>query len=380
PAALAEPAPPSFQSAPFQETRPVLSPARRDPLLPPVEEPAGWRELLLSVRLNGQTVSQGGLFVESRDGRLAAQLALVEAWRLKVDVAAVLTFGGEPYYPLDAIAGGRFTLDRDRLSLTLDVPPEQFTGYLVGPAADLRPVPVAGTGAFLDYDLLYQAGDRLDHGLGGLLETGAFHAGSTMLSSLLLQDVTAAPTVTRLDTTFAHDFLTRRTTLRVGDTISTGGALAPPVRLGGIQYATNFATDPAFVTFPLPAIGGLARQDSLVDVFIDNVQRDTRAVPPGPFTLESLPVVTGAGEVQLAVTDLLGRQQLITQSYYVSSRLLRPGLQDFGVEVGALRRDYGRESFDYGDALANATYRYGITDRLTAEGHAGLELDSQVAA
>ena len=144
-----------------------------------------------------------------------------------------------------------------------------------------------------------------------------------------------------------------RTTLRLGDTIATGGALAPPVRMAGIQYATNFGTDPAFVTFPLPTIGGLARQDSVVDVFIDNVQREARSVPPGPFALESLPVVTGAGEVQLRVTDLLGREQLITQSYYVSSRLLKPGLHDFGYELGALRRDYGRESFDYGDGLAS---------------------------
>ena len=105
------------------------------------------------------------------------------------------------------------------------------------------------------------------------------------------------------------------------------------------------------MTFPLPTIGGLARQDSVVDVFIDNVQREARSVPPGPFALESLPVVTGAGEVQLRVTDLLGREQLITQSYYVSSRLLKPGLHDFGYELGALRRDYGRESFDYGDGL-----------------------------
>ena len=183
------------------------------------------------------------------------------------------------------------------------------------------------------------------------MELGGFHAGNTGLSSFLLQDLTSSPEVTRLDTALARDFLGSRTTLRIGDTISTGGALSAPVRMAGIQYATNFGTDPTFVTFPLPTIGGLARQDSVVDVFIDNVQRDTRSVPPGPFSLESLPVVTGAGEVQLVVTDLLGREQLITQSYYVSSRLLKPGLQDFGYELGATRRDYGRESFDYGDAL-----------------------------
>ena len=144
-----------------------------------------------------------------------------------------------------------------------------------------------------------------------------------------------------------------------------------------MQYATNFGTDPTFVTFPLPTIGGLARQDSVVDVFIDNVQREARSVPPGPFTLESLPVVTGAGEVQLRVTDLLGREQLVTQSYYVSSRLLKQGLQDFGYQLGASAATMARKSFDYGAALASGTHRYGFTDRLTGEAHGELQLDQQ---
>jgi outer membrane usher protein len=150
--------------------------------------------------------------------------------------------------------------------------------------------------------------------------------------------------------------------------------------MAGIQYATNFTTDPAFVTFPLPTIGGLAREQSVVDLFIDNVQREARSVPPGPFAVKSLPVVTGAGEVQLRVTDLLGREQLITQSYYVSSRLLKPGLQDFGYEFGAVRRNYGQDSFEYGDGLASATHRYGFTDRFTGETHGELQLDQQSLA
>lgn len=380
-AAAAQPDPlPNVVSAPANQVRPTLAPARRDPLLPPLHEPAEWHELLLAVDLNGQPVSGGALFVEGPEGRLAIQLALLEAWRIRTAVASVLTFQGAPYYPLDTIPGASFSLDRDALSLALDVPPDQFVDYVAPAAPTERPIPVAGTGGYLDYDLLYQAGSGLQDGLGGLLELGGFHAGSTGSSSFLLEDLTTAPDVIRLDSTLSRDFLDRRTTLRLGDTISTGGALASPVRMAGIQYGTNFATDPSFVTFPLPTIGGLARQDSVVDVFIDNVQRDTRSVPPGPFALENLPVVTGAGELQLVVTDLLGREQMVTQSYYVSSRLLKPGLHDFGYELGATRRDYGRESFDYGDAFASATHRYGFSDRLTGEAHAGLEPTTQTGA
>ena len=372
--------PPSVSSAPAKEAVPVLGPARRDPVLPPLPEPASWHELLLSVELNGRAVSLGGLFVEEAGGRLAAQLALLEAWRIQTDLTRVLTFAGEPYYPLDAIPGATWSLDRNGLALTLEVPPAQFVGSTAAAPAEQRLPPVPGSGGFLDYDFLFQAGNELDQGVSGLVELGGFHAGGTGVSSFLLDEVTRNPEATRLDTTFARDFLGTRSTLRLGDTIATGGALAPPVRMAGIQYATNFATDPAFVTFPLPTIGGLARQDSVVDVFIDNVQREARSVPPGPFALESLPVVTGAGEVQLRVTDLLGREQLITQAYYVSSRLLKPGLHDFGYELGAVRRDYGQESFDYGAGLASATHRYGFTDRFTGEAHSEVQLDQQSLA
>jgi outer membrane usher protein len=368
---------PSVSSAPAKLVRPALPPARRDPVLPPLVEQAAWREWLLSVRLNGQAVSLGGLFVESPDGTLAAQLALLDAWRVRVDGARVITFQGAPYYPLQAIAGATYRLDRDALALALEIPPDQFTPFVAEPGGIERLRPVAGTGGFLDYDLIYQAGDDLDQGISGLAELGGFHAGNTLLSGLLLQDLTTDPEVIRLDSALSRDMPDRRITARLGDSIAPGGAFSPPVRFGGLQYATNFATDPAFVTFPLPTIGGLARQDSVVDVFIDNVQREARSVPPGPFAIESLPAVTGAGEVQLRVTDLLGREQLITQSYYVSSRLLKSGLHDFAYQAGAVRRGYGNSSFDYGEALASATHRFGFSDRLTGEAHGEIQPDQQ---
>lgn len=371
----------SVSSAPEKQLIPPSRELRRDPVEPPLPAQPSWREWLLSVTLNGRRASEGGLFVEPPGGGgLAAQLALLEAWRIKTDSARVLTFQGEPYYPLDAIPGATFTIDRQNLTLALEVPPEQFAGSVIAAAPESRPRPVAGTGGFVDYDLLAQAGTDLDHGLSGLFELGAFGQPGTALSSFRADDLTEGPGITRLDTTLSRDVPDARTTWRLGDSIAAGGALAAPVRFGGLQYATNFAVDPSFVTFPLPAIGGLAQQESVVDVLIDNLRRDSRSVPPGPFTLDSLPVVTGAGEVQLRVKDLLGREQVVTQPYYVSSRLLKPGLHDFSYQAGALRRDYGRSSFDYGDAIAAGTHRLGMTESFTGEAHGEIQLDQQSLA
>ena len=198
---------------------------------------------------------------------------------------------------------------------------------------------VAGRGGFLDYDLLFVTGDELRTRLDALLELGMFDQIGVLISGFRAGDVANGERdFARLDTTFTRDFPGRRATLRLGDSLTEAGALGRPVRFGGIQWSTDFSTDPTFVTFPLPTIGGLASQPSVAEVFLNNTRRVTEQVPPGPFAIEDLPALTGAGELQLKVTDLLGRETLVTQSYYVSSRLLRAGLSEYSYEVGLRAR------------------------------------------
>jgi len=77
-------------------------------------------------------------------------------------------------------------------------------------------------------------------------------------------------------------------------------------------------------------------------------------------------VLTGAGQLQVVVTDALGRQQVLTQPYYSGTALLRPDLAEYSFELGSIREDYGHRSFAYGDMLGVASYRRGVTDTLTA--------------
>ncbi len=59
-----------------------------------------------------------------------------------------------------------------------------------------------------------------------------------------------------------------------------------------------------------------------------------------------------------------GQQQVITQPFYASRRLLRGGLDEYQISVGAMRENYGLESFDYGSALASGYWRRGISDHV----------------
>ena len=127
----------------------------------------------------------------------------------------------------------------------------------------------------------------------------------------------------RLDTTWSRDMPERLATLQIGDAITQAGSWGHAVRFAGVKFGTNFLTQPTLITTPLLTASGSAVVPSTVDVFVNGRQVASEAVPPGPFTLDRLPAITGAGEMQVVVTDALGRQQVLTQPYYSGNRLLR---------------------------------------------------------
>ena len=128
------------------------------------------------------------------------------------------------------------------------------------------------------------------------------------------------------------------------------------------------ATQPELVTFPQPSIDGTAAVPSALDVVVNGTLRSSTEVPSGAFHLDQIPVVTGAGQLQVVTRDLLGREQVVTQDFYVSERLLKPGLDEYSATAGAVRSNYGIESNAYGEMLASGTYRRGLSDVLTIEG------------
>lgn len=81
----------------------------------------------------------------------------------------------------------------------------------------------------------------------------------------------------------------------------------------------------------------------------------------------SLP--TDRGEATVVTTDALGRQVSTTLPFYVSNKLLAAGLSDFDISTGALRKNYGLQSDDYGSGAFSGIYRYGLTNSLTTSVH-----------
>ena len=327
-------------------------------------------EVFLVVVINQQ--EQGVAFLLRSDDRLFAGGQDLRRWRLHLPNTTPLNRDGEDFYALDTLAGLSYEFNESSQALTVQAPPNLFDATrLKGTVTDFSAPTPASPGGFLNYDV------SANHAQGqtstsGLLELGGFAGWGTVQTRLLARDLNGKATAVRLDTTWTRDQPLEVASLRVGDAISGTSSWGGAVRFGGVQWSTNFSTQPGFIAFPLPGVSGEAALPSTVDLYVDSALRMSREVPSGPFSIQDLPVTTGQGDARLVVRDILGREQVITQPFYATPRLLKPGLQEYSYELGFVRRNFGTDSNNYGRPLAVGTHRLGITKHFTGELHGEL--------
>jgi len=328
------------------------------------------QERLLLVDINRQELKQTVLVLEDQHGALYLAGTDLQRWRLRLPVAgSAIKHQGEAYYALAAIPGLSQVFDAQKLTLSIEARPEAFDATVRVAERVAIPVPVwSGTSGFLNYDLFAAHANSATQ-LAGQFEIGysnRYGVGTTGVFADSIEDKRRA---TRLDSTWIVDYPGELKSLRIGDTVNRPGAWGRSLRFGGIQYATNFGTQPGLQTLPPQSAVGQAVLPSTVDVFLNNALVSRQSVPPGPFSINNLPAVSGSGEVRLVVRDLFGREQVITQPFYASQGLLREGLVDFSYDIGLARENFGINSFDYGSAIASGTYRRGMSPGFTAEVH-----------
>jgi outer membrane usher protein len=319
---------------------------------------------VLSVAINGHEM-RGDTIVTVRDGRTLVPVDNLQRWRL--------AFSGQPiridnqaFAPLNAIPGLTFRIDKQSQQLQINVPVEAFESSEISGGPSLLPPSDAARTAFLNYDLSIEHAGGSTVG-GAFFEMGVSDRLGLVENSFTIGNNPQGHNIVRLDTFAVHDDPSGLTRLTLGDTITHLATWEQPVRFGGVKWGTDFSLQPGFLSFPTPTFGGQAQLPSSVQLYVNNVLNYQGQVDQGPFALNRLPVVSGAGDVSVVVKDALGVEHRVISSYYVSTNLLRQGLSDFSLEAGAERHNYGRFSFDYGPPFVAGSYRYGLISGLTIE-------------
>lgn len=334
--------------------------------------------LLLGLRINGLAQPQTVRAVRLPEG-LAIPQTLWQELKLRPPTLPPRMIDGEPYMILGEGPGElvRWQIEDMSQTLVLDAPPQAFGGQqleLAKAAAQLTLPPQLGF--YGNYDLQWQRRLRGRETVDGLFELGALTPHGDLNHLQLYRN---DGRWLRLETRWTLDQPEHLTRWRLGDSVAQPGAWGRAMRFGGLQWGTDFSLRPGFLSFPLPTLRGEASLPSTVDVFVNNSQRLQGRVQQGPFDISDLPLVTGQGEIRTVVRDLLGREQVVVQPYYISPSLLKPGLSAYSLELGWLREDYGLESNRYGRGLAQLTWRRGQTDEFTHEWRAELARGQQTA-
>ncbi|MFA5121216.1 fimbria/pilus outer membrane usher protein [Zavarzinia sp.] len=337
--------------------------------------------LFVSFEVNGRTADLAAV-VHRRNGDYLIRDADLAALRLIVPEGPGIEIDGDIFRPLSALHPAKVTLDETRQVLILEVPPAAMQASAVNLGRRMGALPTSSDWSlFLNYDSTVNSTDTGTVG-SGAVEAALAGPYGTFLTSGLGQlrldgggDSRSEDHGLRLETSYTYDDPAAQTRFRLGDSISGYSTFGRQIRFGGVQFSSDFDLRPGQFTFAAPGLSGYLDNASTVALYIDNVLRYTGDLPAGPFSFADLPVTTGAGETRLVVTDLLGREQVVTSSYYVSADSLAAGKREFSYEFGARRKNYGSASDDYGAAFAAATHRLGLTDWLTAEAHGEWESD-----
>ncbi|MBN2689930.1 MAG: fimbrial biogenesis outer membrane usher protein [Gammaproteobacteria bacterium] len=331
-------------------------------------------EAIYQIVLNRQDFQHISLVI-FKNNLLYIPVSEIEKWHLrKMPAFKVSVFDGERYCALSSLPGASYKIDSENLILYIMLPSSVFEKSRLNVSGRTSHIvePPRSSGAFFNYDVqaehLAPQNDSEKSSVGSMLEGGYFSPYGVGQTNFLYRSEHSegADKFVRLNTSWVYDNTSDMRRVKFGDVTTGFGMFNRSLYFGGIQIERNFNLQPDKYVHPLPSmISGSAVVPSTVDLYLDNARIFNRSVAPGPFDIDSFPVVNGKGTLKVVTKDVLGNEKVINIPYYYTQQLLNPGVHRYLFDAGFVRRDFALKNFDYGDPLINMSDDVGVTKNLT---------------
>ncbi|KIA16027.1 fimbria/pilus outer membrane usher protein [Acinetobacter baumannii] len=328
--------------------------------------------LFLNVFVNSTTSNDLIAVTKDQDEKLYIRARDLKTLRLKLDEQ----ISDSQWVCINDLKGIQFKYLENEQSLKLNIPPDMLTGY----AVDLNGQQITSphllkmkplNAAILNYSL-YNTITNDENVFSGSAE-GIFNSAIGNFSSGVLYNGSNETSYShekwvRLESKWQYVDPEKVRIYTLGDFISNSPDWGSSVRLAGFQWSSAYTQRGDLVTSALPQFSGSAALPSTLDLYVNQQKIYSGLVPSGPFDIKQLPFISG-NEVTLVTTDATGQQSITKQAYYFSSKILAKGINEFSVDVGVPRYNYGLFSNDYDDAtFASGAIRYGYSNSLTLSG------------
>ncbi len=343
------------------------------------EQDLNFIHLFLNISINSNASEDLVAVKQSKDGKLYIRSSALKTLRLKMDEH----IPDNQWVCINDLNGIQFKYLENEQSLNLKVPSNMLTGYSVDLSGQqvtnphlLKMKPL--NAAILNYSL-YNTITNDENAFSGTAE-GIFNSAIGNFSSGVLYNGSNENSYShekwvRLETKWQYVDPEKIRIYTLGDFISNSPDWGSSVRLAGFQWSSAYSQRGDIVTSALPQFSGSAALPSTLDLYVNQQKIYSGLVPSGPFDIKQLPFISG-NEVTLVTTDATGQQSLTKKPYYFSSKILAKGINEFSVDVGVPRYNYGLYSNDYDDAtFASGAIRYGYSNSLTLSGGAEASTD-----
>ncbi len=339
----------------------------------------GYIQLFLNISVNSN-VSKDLISVrQDQDRKLYIRFRDLRTLRIKIDEH----IPDNQWVCINDLNGIQFKYLENEQSLNLKVPSNMLTGYSVDLSGHqitspnlLKMKPL--NAAILNYSL-YNTITNDENVFSGTAE-GIFNSAIGNFSSGVLYNGSNETSYShekwvRLENKWQYVDPEKIRIYTLGDFISNSPDWGSSVRLAGFQWSSAYSQRGDIVTSALPQFSGSAALPSTLDLYVNQQKIYSGLVPSGPFDIKQLPFISG-NEVTLVTTDATGKQSITKKPYYFSSKILAKGINEFSVDIGIPRYNYGLYSNDYDDAtFASGAIRYGYSNSLTLSGGAEASTD-----
>ncbi|WP_081400466.1 fimbria/pilus outer membrane usher protein [Acinetobacter sp. TG2027] len=339
----------------------------------------GYIQLFLNISVNSNISKDLISIRQDQDRKLYIRSRDLKTLRLKIDEH----IPDNQWVCINDLNGIQFKYLENEQSLNLKVPSNMLTGYSVDLSGQqitsprlLKMKPL--NAAILNYSL-YQTMTNDENVFSGTAE-GIFNSLIGNFSSGVLYNGSNETSYShekwvRLETKWQYVDPEKIRIYTLGDFIPNSPDWGSSVRLAGFQWSSAYSQRGDIVTSALPQFSGSAALPSTLDLYVNQQKIYSGLVPSGPFDIKQLPFISG-NEVTLVTTDATGKQSITKKPYYFSSKILAKGINEFSVDVGVPRYNYGLYSNDYDDAtFASSAIRYGYSNSLTLSGGAEASTD-----
>ncbi len=336
------------------------------------EQNLNFIQLFLNISINSNPSEDLFSVKQSKDGKLYIRSGDLKTLRVKMDEH----IPDSQWVCINELKGIQFKYLENEQSLNLQVPSSMLSDYSV----DLNGQSTTNTNllkmkplnaAILNYSLYHTITN--DESIFSGSAEGIFNSALGNFSSGVLYNGSNETSYShekwvRLESKWQYVDPEKVRIYTLGDFVSNSSDWGSSVRLAGFQWSSAYTQRGDIVTSALPQFSGSAALPSTLDLYVNQQKIYSGLVPSGPFDIKQLPFISG-NEVTLVTTDATGQQSITKKPYYFSSKILAKGINEFSVDVGVPRYNYGLYSNDYDDAtFASGAIRYGYSNSLTLSG------------